>query len=404
MNVTTKNSDRIGPGLSLNLQRRNAFRGAELVNFKLYGNYEWRFRDETASKDAFFNSYELGTELSFDFPRIVFPGISRRAFRFPTNTKFSIGADWLNRSGYFNMFTLNLQAAYSWNKKRTVQHEFTPFSLAYNHLFHCTEDFFMILIENPGLIYSLNDNFVPSMQYKFTYTSAAVHRNPLWLQVAAKEAGNLTSCLYALAGRRFSETEKQLAQNPFAQYVKLSVEMRNTFKITRNNKIATRLMAGIICPYGNSVEAPYNDQFFIGGSNSIRAFAFRSVGPGCYHAPSDSYGALSHVGDIKLEGNVEYRFPIFDTLNGALFLDAGNVWLVRKDDSRPGGRLSADRFLRDLALGTGFGIRYDMDFIVLRLDLGVSLHDPADNGRSGYFNAGKLKDALCLHFGIGYPF
>lgn len=404
MNVTTKNSDRIGPGLSLNLQRRNAFRGAELVNFKLYGNYEWRFRDESASKDAFFNSYELGTELSFDFPRVVFPGISRRQFRFPTKTKFSIGGDWLNRSGYFNLVTMNVQAAYSWHKKRTLQHEFIPFSLAYNKLYHCTDEFATILAENPGLLVSLMDRFVPSMQYSLTYSSSPRHRNPTWFQLMAKEAGNITSCIYAMAGRKFSEPNKELAQNPFAQYLKLTAELRNTFKITGSQRLATRLMAGIVYSYGNSLAAPYNDQFFVGGANSVRGFAFRNVGPGRYYIPDSRYGVLSHVGDIKLEGNVEYRFPMFGSLSGALFVDAGNVWLVSEDEYLPGGQFSFKRMLKDLALGTGCGIRYDMDFLVLRLDLGVALHDPASNGRSRYYNIGKFKDGLCLHFAIGYPF
>ena len=404
MNVTTKNSDRIGPGLSFNLQKRNAFRGAELVNFKIYGNYEWRTNNEMVSRDAFFNSYEVGTELSFDIPRIVFPGISRHQFRFPTATKFSLGADWLNRSGYFNLFSMNLQAAYSWHKNRTTRHEFVPFLLTYDKLIHSTAEFDSIMTANPALFVSLRDRFVPAMQYTFTYMSAPRHRNPVWWQVMVKEAGNVTSAIYALAGHGFKEHDKQLCNNPFAQYLKLTTELHNTFKISSKEQLVTRLMAGAIWSYGNSTVAPYSDQFFVGGANSIRGFTIRSVGPGRYYTPRSKYAYLDQVGDIKLEANAEYRFPMFGSLNGALFVDAGNVWLMRKDENRPGGQFSAKDFLNDLALGTGFGFRYDMDFLVLRLDLGVALHDPADNGRRGYYNIGKFKDGLSLHFAIGYPF
>ena len=404
MNVTEKNANRIGPGLSLNIQRKNVFRGAEFLNWKLYGSYEWRTQNENHSGKNLFNSYEVGTQFSLDFSHIVFPGITRRSFRFPTSTSFSISGDWMNRAQYFNLFSAGIKAAYSWHKNSTTSHEFIPFSLTYDKLIRSSSEFDSIMHENPVLYVSMRDRFVPSMQYTFTYQSAAHHRNPVWWQISLKEAGNLTAACYALAGKPFNEKDKQLLYNPFAQYVKLTTELHNNFRLTKNTRFVTRLVAGIVYSYGNSNVAPYSDQFYVGGANSIRAFTIRTIGPGHYATEKTKYSYMDQTGDFKLEANLEYRFPLFGSLQGALFLDAGNVWLIREDESRPGGRLNMSTFFSDLALGTGAGFRYDMEFLVLRLDLGVAIHDPADRHRSGYYNIGKFKNGLALHFAIGYPF
>lgn len=403
MSVTEKNADRIGPGLSLDIKKKNVFRGGEFLNWKLYGSYEWRTNGDEKVK-GMFNSYEVGSKLSIDYSHIVFPGINRRTFRFPSKTSFALNADWLNRAQYFNLFSLGIKATYSWHKNATTRHELTPLSLSFDKLIRSNAEFDSIMAENPALYVSMRDRFVPSMQYTFTYQSAPSHRNPVWWQVSVKEAGNVTAGLYAIAGKSFNEKDKNLFKNPFAQYVKVSTELHNKFKISRSQSIVTRLAAGFVYSYGNADVAPYSDQFFVGGANSVRAFAIRSIGPGHYTARHSKYSYMDQTGDFKLEANAEYRFPIFGTLNGAVFLDAGNVWLLREDSKRPGGKLQASSLLKDLALGTGMGLRYDMEFLVLRLDLGVALHNPADTGKSGYYNIPKFKDGLALHFAIGYPF
>ena len=170
--------------------------------------------------------------------------------------------------------------------------------------------------------------------------------------------------------------------------------MRCLFKVGEKQHIATRLMGGILYAYGNQTVAPYSEQFYIGGANSIRAFTVRSIGPGSYRPEDKQYGYLDETGDVKLEANVEYRFPILGDLYGAAFLDAGNVWLLREQKN----------FAKSVALGTGVGLRYDLTFLVIRLDLGIALHDPYDTGKKGYYNIPKFKDGLGLHFAIGYPF
>ena len=150
---------------------------------------------------------------------------------------------------------------------------------------------------------------------------------------------------------------------------------------------------------------PYSEQFYIGGSNSIRAFQIRSIGPGSYHPEETQYSYLDQTGDLKLEGNLEYRFKIYEQLHGALFVDAGNIWLLKKEEQRPGGVFEIKNFLKELALGTGFGVRYDFSYLVLRMDLGIPLHAPYATGKSSYYNiSGNLLKNMVLNFAIGYPF
>ena len=160
--------------------------------------------------------------------------------------------------------------------------------------------------------------------------------------------------------------------------------------------IASRIAGGVIWSYGNATTAPYTEQFYIGGANSIRAYSARSIGPGGYPPDKEKkYSYINHVGDIRMEENVEYSFRI---------LDAGNVWLMRKDKDRPDGQLTLKNFPKQVALGTGAGLRYDLDFLVFRFDWGVALHDPYDTGKKGYYNIPKFKDGMAWHFAIGYPF
>ena len=166
----------------------------------------------------------------------------------------------------------------------------------------------------------------------------------------------------------------------------------------------SRVAVGAAHAYGNSTQVPYAEQFYCGGANSVRAFTVRSIGPGSYHDPALDDTYFDQTGTFKFEANVEYRFPIAGPLHGALFLDAGNVWLLKDDPQRPGGQLKASTFLNDIALGTGAGLRFDIGMLVVRGDLGIGIHAPYDTGRSGYYNMTSFGKSLAFHLAIGYPF
>ena len=402
VNATFKSNQQVGPGVSFGLAKRNAFRGGEKVSFDIYGSYEWQ-TGAGRGDNSLLNSYELGTKLSFDFPRFVFPGMGRRHVRFPGSTVFAVDADWTNRAGFFNMVNAGVSATYKWHRRSNSRHELALLDIDYDHMLSTTATFDSIMTENPALSVSMRNQFVPSVSYMYTYTSPAGRHNPVWFQATLKEAGNLTSAIYALAGHGFNQRDKELLGNPYAQFIKATAEVHKSFELAPKVQVATRLFGGVIYSYGNSLQAPYADQFYVGGANSVRAFTVRTVGPGSFRTDRSRYSYMDQTGDVKLEANVELRFPIFGSLYGAAFLDAGNVWLLRDDPQRPGGKFSLGN-LRRIAVGTGVGLRYDLSFIVVRLDYGIALHAPYDTARRGWYNIERFSDGNAFHFAIGYPF
>ncbi len=407
-NITTKNTRQTGPGAVFKLTRNNFKRMGADLSFELRGSYEWQTGSVAGTESGGLNSYEVGTSLSLDFPRLILPWKDRtlRRSRFPQHTTFKVYIDLLNRATFFNMLSFGGNVTYDFRRSRLWKHSLTPFKLVFNTLQSTTAKFDSITAGNPSLKLSLDNQFIPSMNYTFTYDNSRLNkRKSVWWETSVTSAGNVTSLVFAAFGKGLDEKNKKLMKSPYAQFLRLTSEYRTLYKITEKQHIATRLMGGVIWAYGNQTIAPYSEQFYIGGANSIRAFTVRSLGPGTYHPGKNvQYGYLDQTGDIKLEANVEYRFPIFGDVYGAAFLDAGNVWLMRKDPNRPGGEFRLKDFGKSIALGTGAGIRYDLEFLVIRLDLGVALHAPYDTGKAGYFNIPKFKDSLGLHFAIGYPF
>ena len=408
LNVTTKSTDQTGPGAIFKITRNNFQRMGANLSFEVRGSYEWQTNSNVEGNSSKLNSYELGTSLSLDFPRLILPWKDNdlRRSRYPQKTSFKVYGNLLNRARFFNMLSFGGNVTYEFRKSRLWKHTVTPFQLTFNTLMSTTERFDSITATNPSLALSLGDQFIPSMNYTFTYDNARLKKDyQLWWENSITSAGNVTSLLYAALGKDFHEKNKKLLGTPFAQFLKLTSEVRTLFKVGEKQHIAARFMGGVLWSYGNQTIAPYSEQFYIGGANSLRAFTVRSIGPGTYNPSQNTkYGYLDQTGDIKLEANVEYRFPIFGELYGATFLDAGNVWLMRKDENRPGGEFTLKNFVKSIALNTGVGVRYDLTFLIIRLDMGIALHVPYETGKSGYYNIPKFKDGLGLHFAIGYPF
>ena len=407
LNVTSKSNDQLGPGAVFNMSKKNVFRGGETFSLELRGSYEWQTNSSAEGGRSAINSYELGAAVSLDLPWIVFPWLHRRDFNFPAQTTFRLYGDQLNRAGFFKMLAFGGNATYTFQPTPLRRHTVTPFKLTFNVMQSTTQRFDSIMNANRALYLSLDNQFIPAMSYTYTYDDAllADKRNHLWWETSVTSAGNLTSCVYAAFGQKFGTRNKELMGNPFAQFLKLTSEVRYNYRIDANNRLAMRLMAGAIFSYGNAAVAPYSEQFFIGGANSIRAFTVRAVGPGSYHPEVETrYSYIDQTGDLKLEANLEYRFRIIGDLHGAVFMDAGNIWLLRDDPARPGGQFKLSRFWKDIALGTGAGIRYDLSFLVVRFDVGVGLHVPYETSKRGYYNLPSFKRSLGYHLAIGYPF
>ena len=412
-NFVSKNTRQMGPGAGFKIRKNNfASMGASL-NFDIYGSYEWQASSTVDGEKTIMNSYEMGTSLSLDFPRLILPGTKKKAdkFRFPSKTRFKLYADFVNRAEYFRLLSFGGNVSYEYQPRPGIKHTVVPLDLSFNTLRNTTTKFDSIATVNPMLFISLDNQFIPAQSYTITYdNNYRKQKSRIWWENSIKSAGNITSAIYAIFGDGFDKRDKKLLGNPFAQFLKFSTDFRYAYRFSEKHELATRLMAGVIWSYGNKLIAPYNEQFYVGGANSIRAFTIRSIGPGHFHPASNSqYSYVDETGDIKLEANIEYRFRILSdflggNFNGAAFLDAGNVWLMRKDEARPGGDINAGKFFDSIALGTGIGIRYDLSFLVLRLDWGIALHVPYDTGKRGYYNIPRFKDGMGLHLAIGYPF
>lgn len=408
VNVTAKSNDQVGPGAIFSVTKRNLFGGGETFGVKLRGSYEWQTGNKLDDGGSKINSYELGLTTTLTFPRLLFPTFMKRDLNYPASTSLRIYIDQMNRARFFKLLAFGGDASFEFQPSATTHHSITPFKLTYNLLQSTTHEFDSIVKVNKALGKSLQNQFIPAMGYTYTYDDSPIttRRNHLWWQASVTQAGLLLNSVYALAGKKFNEEEKKLFGNPFAQFIKGTSEIRYDYLLGKNQHLVGRLMAGVIYSYGNARTSPYNEQFYIGGANSIRAFTIRSIGPGRYYQNStdNKYAYIDRTGDIKFEANLEYRFPILGDLHGATFLDSGNIWLLRADPERPGGQLKWGSFLNDLALGTGVGLRYVLPFLVIRFDVGIGLHLPYDTGKKGYYNIPTFKDGMGYHFAIGYPF
>lgn len=401
-NVAYKSNSYLGPGIILGVTNNNTFGGGEKLSLKANASYEWQTGHNS---NSVFNSYEFGLTGSLAFPRLLAPKFIRRTESELNWTTVSIGADLMNRPHYFKLAEFHTGINYEWHPSRNAYNQFTPFKLSYTKLMHTTPEFEETMAANPAVALSFQSQYIPQMSYTYTLDKFLEREkiNGINFTATVTEAGNIFDGIYKLCGVK---GEKKLFGTPFSQFVKGQAQLVYSRRLIRGTDqwLVSRILIGAAHAYGNSKVVPYSEQFYIGGANSIRAFTVRSLGPGSYRAPADMVnGYFDQTGTFKLELNSEYRFPIISVLHGAAFVDAGNIWLLKNDPQRPGGQLQAKTFLRDIALGTGVGLRVDIGMLVIRGDLGYGLHAPYYTGTNHYFNI-AFKKAFAFHLAIGYPF
>lgn len=431
-----KTSGKYGPEVSVGLTKRNAFRGGELLNVKLTGSYEWQIGHQSEGTDSKLNSYQYGLEASLELPRIFNPFRTpmrkrfakmqqrmaeakregkkieppkRRRPRFYTapSTLLKVSSSVINRADYFKRHVVSGELSYNWQPTAQSSFTLTPLNLTYEYMQSHTDRFSALVDSMPYLRTSMADQFIPKASFSYTYVSPSTCRNPITWWTTVSEASNLLSLGYLCFGEKWNEKEKTMFKNPFAQFFKVETNFTKQWRLGEKSSVAAHLNGGIVWSYGNSDVAPYTEQFFVGGANSIRAFNARSIGPGRYRSKTRMMSYVEQTGDIKFLANLEYRPHLLGDLYGAIFLDAGNVWLLREDGSdgqpREGGKFALKNLFKEMALGTGIGLRYDLGFFMLRVDWGIGLHVPYSD-RSGFYNVDSFKDAQTLHLAIGLPF
>lgn len=404
LQAVTKSNNFAGPHLGLTFSNRNLFKGGE--SFHISANIGYEVQAGSGNQPGR-NSIQLGLTNDLIIPRMIFPvKINKDFFKYSIpKTKISLGGDYLKRSQLFSLTSLSAKFGYYWNANRFVSHELNPISLNYIKLGNTTEEFRQVLAENPFLESSFNDEFIAGLTYAFIYNGLIDlnKKHVFYLNGNIDIAGNSLG----LVAQETETGKKEILGLKYAQYAKIDGDFRYHFRFGNSQVIATRLFAGYGHAYGNSDVMPFSKQYFSGGPYSVRAFRTRSLGPGNYTPEGDGdLGYRDQSGNIRLEANAEYRFPIITYLNGAFFVDAGNVWTTQINpdiQNEPGvavGQFSGD-FISELGIGTGVGLRIDIQNFVIRFDLAAPLHDPSlPAGQRWEFDITNP----VFNFAIGYPF
>ncbi len=395
--AVSKSNNFAGPGIVATLSNRNIFKGGELFNVSVNFGYEMQI---AGGSQAGLHTIQAGIEPELIFPRMLFPiDINTDFFKYSIpKTRIGLGMQYQNRSELYSLVGTTFTYGYLWNANRYVSHQINPFSINYLHLAKTSPQFEEILEDNPFLRNSLDQKFIAGLTYSFLYNGLIdQHKtHQLFFNTTLDVAGNLVNLISG-----GGDTPREFLGLEYAQYAKVDVDIRYHLKVGSAQTIATRVFAGIGIPYGNSEVLPFAKQYYSGGPFSVRAFRIRSLGPGNYDPSqsSDTGSFFDQTGNLRLEANLEYRFPIVSFLKGALFADAGNVWNT-SENTLTGGKFSSD-FTDELGIGVGIGLRVDIQSFVIRFDLASPIHTPyLPVGERWYFD---YKNPI-LNFAIGYPF
>jgi outer membrane protein assembly factor BamA len=409
--IISKSNNYTGPRLNLSLLNRNAFKGAEFLNINMNGSFEAQLSG--AGKNLFSYSWNPQVELNLPLFLVPFRIKSPNSIYVP-KTRILLSYNFLKRVGYFDMSTFQAIYGYKWKKDLRQEHEFNPINISYTTIGNKSALFNDLLASNPYLKKSYEEQFIAGGSYSYTYNEQVIPGKKVqsFVHVTAELAGNVFSLAKAISGKKItSDSPSSMGGSVYSQFARLSIDGRIYYNFESTDKIALRLFAGVAKAYGNSSTLPYTKQFFSGGPNSVRAFLINSLGPGSFHQTIDHTGFLQLGGDIKLEMNAEYRFTIIRFLKGALFADAGNIWLLKSNSSTDGSPFSMSGFSNDLAVGAGFGLRMDVSFFILRFDLAMPLRKPwLDKNQRWVFNQINLgsslwrRENLIFNVAIGYPF
>ena len=400
-NYTHKTSGRGGPGVGIGFAKRNAFRGGEVLSFNISGNADFAI-GKTAGDAA--TNYDITADVALEMPRLLLPDFMRPRRRWynPPSTIFRVSFETINRTGFFRRNIMSAEMLYNLQPTSRIRHTFSPLTLDYSYLASMDSAYAEIISQSAYMTMASRDIFIPKMRYTFNY-STDNKSNPMSLTLIATEGGSLTNLIKTIAGEGWNTKDKTMFKTAYSQFVKLEAEWRKRWMVTPFSSLVAHAFCGYIRPFGNSDCSPFSERYYMGGANDLRGFSTRSVGPGSLHYDDKELMYILSNGDFKMLFNLEYRPRLFGSLYGALFLDAGNVWDLYSGYGDEAS-LRLGRLADDIAVSAGAGIRYDLDFFVIRLDWGFILHAPYDTGKSGYFNTPSFKNAQCINFAIGYPF
>ena len=403
-----KTGNYVGSELSVKLRNVNVAKGAEILDLKISGGFDLQYGSRQVQSG---NAYTLQGELSYYIPRIIpkvkiKPGLNS----FIPRTGFSVGGEYLVRPELYTQRMLKASLEYTWKIKKTTEHTLRAIRIQSIDPSNTTPKFDSILAEDVSLQASFEKQLVLGSQYQYFYNNTFQEKKRF--TYSTKFNAGTSGNLYSLIARPAVDTPGAITlfNLPVSQFVRLEADLRGYVKISPKMTLANRMIAGVAFAYGNSRIVPYAEQFFIGGSSSIRAFRIRTLGPGSYHSDESVYQA-NESGDIKFEANTELRYIMGKYLGFAGFVDAGNIWRRKETPDKPGSGFSAANFLKEMAVGAGVGVRLDFSILLLRFDIAMPLRKPwYPEGNRWVLNEINLGDKewrrenLLLNIGIGYPF
>ncbi|MGI8951160.1 MAG: BamA/TamA family outer membrane protein [Chitinophagaceae bacterium] len=405
----TKSDNATGGQVSVSWRNRNLLKGAELLTVSAYAGLE---KQISAARSA--NVKRYGADLNLYVPRIIAPFNLNTSSAFVPKTRFNLGYEMYSSDTAYTLNSFRGSAGYVWKNSLLSENQLNLISLNYVKPSHIDTAFAHQLLTNPTLARSLEKQFIIGSNYNYNYNTQNklnYKKNNFYFNGNLDLSGNIIGLL---TGANVSAGKQvEILSVPFAQYIRGEVEFRHYLKLGKPTTVlASRIMGGLGYTYGNSTSMPFIKAFFAGGTNDIRAFRARSLGPGSFYAgdPLVKPFIPEQPGDIKLEANTELRAKLFSIVRGAIFVDAGNVWTQRNDSSRPGAKFSSN-FLNQIAVGTGVGLRFDINILVLRVDLAFPVRKPwLPSGSQWVLNQINFgssdwrRENLIVNLAIGYPF
>jgi outer membrane protein assembly factor BamA len=405
----TNSAGSFGVGVNSAIQNRNLFKGAEVISLKIRASAEVQGNlnnqtEPSSTRFLFFNALALGAEASIDFPRLIVPYRSNFLQNSQQGrTSLSAGAGYEITPDYERRIS-TAAWSYKWNKNESVRNIFTPLELNYVKIF--TSDTFQLYLDtltDPQFKSQYTDHLLTMIRYSIILSNMGITKknNQFFLRLNAETSGNAFYAIDKLADRPLpaSGYYERLGVR-YSEYMRFDFDFRRYWKMRFDNTLVLRFMGGIAYAYGNSESVPFEKSFWLGGTNDMRGWRLRSLGPGGYVDPQNQFDKTA---DLMFQSSIEQRFPIYSFLHGCFFVDAGNIWLLSASEDFPNGEFNFNTFYKQIAMDVGLGLRFDFSFFIFRLDAAVPFKSPAVEGEwfnSNEFNFGNM----ILNFGIGYPF
>ncbi len=404
----TNSANYTGSELNVNWTNRNIFRGAEQLTVTAFAGIE----TQVSGQNGGYNVLRFGGDASLTWPKFITPFVNFKSISaFPPKTVATLGFEYQNRTRLYSLNTFRGSFGYLWKENIRKEHSLKLTEITYTNSSNVSAEY-QAQADTVLSLQRVIDKqliFGPSYSYTYTTTAETQKKNTFYYKGQIDLAGNIAGLINK--GDVLNGDTSRILSVPFSQYLKMENDFRHYIKLGSKSTIASRVITGFGYPYGNSSQLPFIKQFFIGGTNSLRGFRARSVGPGSFKENADADSFLpDQSGDIKLELNSEYRYDFNSIFKGALFVDAGNIWLLNETSEKPGAEFTK-QFLSELAVDAGAGLRLDLSFLILRLDLGFPIRKPyLPKGDRWVFNDIKFgdkawrKENLVFNLAIGYPF